>query len=117
MWEATLYFVVGIGSAASSITALVMVWRLHKRFKAPSMRPLAQLSAEMLELTDSFAALLKSHETLRSRISMRENREKRADGPSTPAAAESTSNGVVSRDELRRRAGIMPGVPAKHREM
>jgi hypothetical protein len=34
------------------------------------------LSAEMTELTDSYQALLKSHKKLRSRIGMRENREK-----------------------------------------
>lgn len=37
----------------------------------------AQLSGEMTDLTDSYNALLKSHKRLRSRITMRENREKK----------------------------------------
>lgn len=39
---------------------------------------IAKLSAELTELTDSYNALLKSHKKLRSRISMRENRERKA---------------------------------------
>lgn len=37
---------------------------------------LAEISAELTELTDAYAAMLKSHKKLRSRITMRENREK-----------------------------------------
>jgi hypothetical protein len=40
---------------------------------------IAELSAEMSELTDAYGALLKSHKKLRSRITMRENREKGMD--------------------------------------
>ena len=39
----------------------------------------AQLSAEVTELTDSYDALLKSHKKLRARIGMREARRKKAD--------------------------------------
>lgn len=37
---------------------------------------IAALSSEMTELSDAYAALLRSHKKLRSRITMRENREK-----------------------------------------
>ena len=40
---------------------------------------IAALHAEMTELTDAYDALLKSHKKLRSRITMRENREKGRD--------------------------------------
>lgn len=40
---------------------------------------IAELSAEMTELSDAYAALLASHKKLRSRIVMRENREKGRD--------------------------------------
>jgi len=41
---------------------------------------LAELSTELTEMTDAYAALLKSHKKLRSRITMRENREKNNGG-------------------------------------
>lgn len=37
---------------------------------------IAELSAELTELSDSYAALLKSQKKLRARITMRQNREK-----------------------------------------
>lgn len=41
----------------------------------------AELSAEMTELADSYHALLKSHKKLRSRIGMRENRNRAGAAP------------------------------------
>ena len=50
---------------------------------------IAELSAEITELTDAYAALLKSHKKLRSRITMRENRAKRVDpDPDTDLSSE-----------------------------
>lgn len=40
----------------------------------------AELSAELTELRDSYSALLTSHKKLRSRIGMRENRAKGSNG-------------------------------------
>lgn len=116
-WIVTLCFVLAVWSALFSGAAAWRVAKLSHRLSQPSMRQLAQLSAEITELTDSYSALLKSHEKLRSRIGMRELREKRAAGPSPPEVDSSTLSGAVSRDELRRRAGIMPGLPARHREV
>lgn len=114
MWLNTLSFVVSIGALLSSIAAVATVSRCYRKLRSPSMLQSAQQSAAILELTDSFNALQKSLETLRSRIGMRELREKRAAGQSSGQVDSSTSNGAISRDELRRRAGIMPGLPAKH---
>lgn len=68
---------------AASHSASCQVWvRKVAEMRDPTAR-IAELSAEMTELSDSYAALLKSHKKLRSRITMRENRQKgldRADG-------------------------------------
>lgn len=47
------------------------------QMRDPSAK-VAELSAEMTELTDSYHALMKSHKKLRARIGMRENRTKTA---------------------------------------
>lgn len=41
--------------------------------------PIAELTAEMTDLTDSFQSLLRSHKKLRARIGMREARAKKRD--------------------------------------
>jgi len=45
-----------------------------------SLARIAEVEATLTELSDAYDALLKSHKKLRSRIGMRENREKRANG-------------------------------------
>lgn len=74
---------------AASHSAACAVWvRKVSEMRDPTTK-IAELSAELTELTDSYAALLKSHKKLRSRITMRENREKRVDN----APAEDLSSG------------------------
>jgi len=43
--------------------------------RAPGLKHLAEMSAELTELKDAYDSLLKSHKKLRSRIGMRANRE------------------------------------------
>lgn len=65
--------------SAALHAANCQIWvRKVAEMRDPSAQ-IAALSSEMTELTDSYAALLKSHKKLRSRITMRENREKRLD--------------------------------------
>ena len=45
-----------------------------------SLRRMAEVEATLTELSDAYDALLKSHKKLRSRIGMRENRARRANG-------------------------------------
>ena len=51
-----------------------------KNARSLSLSKLADLEATLTELLDGYNALLESHKKLRSRIGMRENRRKRANG-------------------------------------
>jgi len=53
-------------------------------------KKVAQLSAEMTELTDSFDALFKSHKKLRARIGMRAAREKKLAADAEPDLSSET---------------------------
>ncbi len=64
---------------AASHSAACQVWvRKVAELRDPTTR-IAELSSQMTELTDSYDALLKSHKKLRSRITMRDNRQKGLD--------------------------------------
>ncbi len=45
-----------------------------------SLRRMAEVESTLTDVTDSYHALLKSHKTLRARISMRHSRDKPANG-------------------------------------
>jgi hypothetical protein len=90
------------------LAAFFAVWMvLQRNARALGLKRLAELSGEMAELVDSFDALLKSHNTLRSRISMRENREK--NNPKVPGEAlespqpssTSSTTSKFSKEEIR----------------
>lgn len=53
---------------------------------AVSLRKIAELESTLTELLDSYYALLTSHKKLRSRIGMREVREKRGNGVNSSSA-------------------------------
>lgn len=53
-------------------------WVEKNNSKSSSLRQIAELEAAMTELLDSHQSLLDSHKKLRSRIGMRELRERRA---------------------------------------
>lgn len=50
--------------------------------RAPSLKRVAEIECELTELRDSYDALLTSHKKMRSRVGMRELREREADKPS-----------------------------------
>jgi hypothetical protein len=53
--------------------------------RAPGLKRLTEIEVELTELKDSYAALLTSHKKIRSRIGMRELREREADQTNDPA--------------------------------
>lgn len=61
----------------------VAEWVQTENADAVSLRRIAEVEAGFTELRESFDQLLTSHKRLRSRISMRELRERRKDGEST----------------------------------
>ena len=52
-------------------------WLMENAESSVTRAHLAKMSGEITDLVDSYEALLKNHNRLRSRISMRENREKK----------------------------------------
>ena len=73
------------------------VEHMHRENKrAVSLRRIAEHEATLTELSDAYDALLTSHKKLRSRIGMRENRAKRANG------AESTDSPEAERLALKK---------------
>jgi len=62
-------------------------------------REVARLAAEVAEMADAHAALMKSHSKLRSRIGMRENRERKRDA----ASSEVVTEGLSSTDKTQLR--------------
>ena len=84
-----------LGLVAINVLVLsYFLWRLRKieRFVARnskrslSLRKLAEVESTLTELSDAYDALLESHKKLRSRISMRQLREKRKNGTDVPDA-------------------------------
>lgn len=66
-----------IASTVAILVAFFAVWLvLTRNARHLGLKRIAELTGDVAVLTDSFDALLKSHNTLRSRVSMRENREK-----------------------------------------
>lgn len=100
--ETALYLTVTV-SFLSLCLALLCVWNARRaqsyaancenwmrrvaEMRDPTAK-IAELSGEMTELADSYSALLKSHRKLRSRISMRENREKGGADPASDLSSE-----------------------------
>lgn len=65
-----------------------------------SLAKLAEIESAITELTDSYSALLTSHKKLRSRIGMREVRERRKNGQDELDLAVTTDKNAL-RQELR----------------
>ena len=76
---------------ALALNALILgycLWKIarirefvrKKNARSLSLAKLADLEATLTELLDGYNALLESHKKLRSRIGMRENRRRRANG-------------------------------------
>lgn len=64
-------------------------WTQKNNSKALSLAKVAELETAVTELTDSYHALLTSHKKLRSRIGMREHREKGGNGKASDTGSES----------------------------
>ena len=80
-----LALVISLGCAFISAQAIrysraAVAWLEEYNAEAISLKRLAEVEIALTELTDSYQALLTSHKKLRSRIGMREVREKRRSG-------------------------------------
>lgn len=87
-------------------------WLHRKWLRSSSLRSMRQLSQDMSDLHALYESLLASHQRLRSREGMQRVRETRSQERSAAPSASS-----VSKDELRRRAGLATRLkPADHDE-
>jgi hypothetical protein len=66
-----------IAARAHRWAVAAIKWTHEYNADSLSLKQLAELEAQMTDLYDSYSALLASHKKLRSRIGMREVREKR----------------------------------------
>jgi hypothetical protein len=73
----------------------------RKASESAPRREMAELQGELTDLADSYAALLKSHKRLRSRIGMREVREKKANGADEPDLSDPAQRAVYKQNFRR----------------
>lgn len=74
--------------------------------KSLSLRKIAEVEVALTELTDSYDALLSSHRKLRSRIGMREVREKRKNGDDRENEVDLTDEAQKAAYKARMRADL-----------
>jgi hypothetical protein len=91
---------------ATSVCAALVAWSAAKKLRSMnSMQGELREIREYVEKLDHWAKRINARET------MRERRAAERVESSTPV-----SSNVTDKDELRRRAGLVAGKPARHRE-
>lgn len=78
--------------------------------EARKLRSMTSLQGELVEIRDYLSKLDAWAKRIAQRDTMRDRRAAARDDSSSPASGESV------KDELRRRAGLVAGQPARHRE-
>lgn len=96
--------------AAACVLAVWSSWRAS--IAAKKLRSMTSLQSELLEIRDYMAKLDAWAKRINARESTRARRESERGESSTHA---STVNGA-DKNELRRRAGLVAGKPARHGE-
>lgn len=102
--------------ALTAITLIACAVAVFSSFRALSaakkVRSMTSLQGELVEIRDYLAKLDAWAKRINSRETMRDRRAAERSESSTPVS------GASSKDELRRRAGLVAGQPARHnREM
>lgn len=111
MW-ATAATVALVSLAGSLIAcALAAFFSYRSSVAAKKVRSMTSLQGELVEIRDYLAKVDAWSKRLNARETMRERRAAERDESSTLA-----SSGPNTKDELRRRAGLVAGQPARHRE-
>lgn len=101
-----------VASTAISLIACVLAaffsyraWR-----EARKVRSMTSLQGELVEIRDYLSKVDAWAKRISQRDTMRDRRAAEREGSSTPVSS------VSDKDELRRRAGLVAGQPARHRE-
>lgn len=100
-------FVVCLASVVACAIAVVACWRISRTVRAGHLP--TSLASELHEIRDYMTKLDSWSKRLNQRLVMQDRRK--TDAADDPVAQGSS----VSKDQLRRRAGIIAGRPAPHR--
>lgn len=86
------------------LLAAAAFWYAFRAARVP-LATVKRIEAAHADLQEAFANLVESHKRLRSRVGMRELRERRNEEPETESPADYKAR-------LRARLGLVPGRPA-----
>lgn len=110
MWSAP--FVVLISAIVSIAASAIAVWAASRASSAATkLRSTSSTLAELAEIRDYMGKVDAWAKRINARETMRERRAAERDESSTLVSSASST-----KDELRRRAGLVAGQPARHRE-
>ena len=101
-----------VASTAISLIACVLAAFFSYRASAAArkVRSMTSLQGELVEIRDYLSKLDAWAKRIAQRDTMRDRRAAERSESSTPVSGETV------KDELRRRAGLVAGQPARHRE-
>ena len=99
----TSLLALGIATLAL-VLALPALWYAFRAARVP-LATVKRIEASHADLQEAFSNLVESHKRLRSRVGMRELRERRNEEPESESPADYKAR-------LRARLGLVPGRPA-----
>lgn len=102
--------VVTIGSAVS----VIAWWRTS--VSVSRLRSMISLRAELIEIRDYVSKIDAWAKRINAREVMQERREDAKTNGATPTRSSRARSGPETKDDLRRRAGIVAGRPVQHSE-
>ncbi|HEY3496422.1 MAG TPA: hypothetical protein VGK73_17100 [Polyangiaceae bacterium] len=100
--------VLTISGCVASVVSVIAAWSASR--SAKKLRSTISMQGELHEMRDYLAKLDAWAKRINSRETMKARRAAEREESSTPVSS------VSDKDELRRRAGLRAGEPARHRE-
>ena len=99
-------------AVAASVLAVFSAWRVSNL--ARTVRSTISLQGELHEIRDYVGKIDKWAKRLNSREAVQLSRERAADSANASKQSLTRVSGPEDKDELRRRAGLVAGQPARH---
>jgi hypothetical protein len=105
-------------AGAAMIACVISVFACSRTLRAAAkLHSMTSMRGELIEIRDYVSKLDAWAKRINSREVMRERREEERSNGATPTRSSRRASGAeISKDELRRIAGIVPGRPAPHKE-
>ena len=118
MTSATVLFVAILAATVATIASVVSVLSYFRTSQLVTrVRSTVSMQSELLEIRDYVGKLDAWSKRIAMRDAMRERRDAaQTNEPAPPRSSTRASGGPISKDELRRIAGIVPGRPTQHTE-